>query len=65
MRRLKPNETAVRTGEGKRFRVSIHRIAAGDVLERNPLVPAVPLLAAAKRTAPSSAAAPQEIEDLH
>jgi hypothetical protein len=65
MRRLKPDEPAVRTGEGKCFRVSIHRVASGDMLERNPLVPAVPLLAAAKGTVLSSAAASQEIEDLH
>jgi hypothetical protein len=64
MRRLEPDEPAVRTGEGKRFRVSIHRVAADDMLERNPLVPAVPLLAAAERTVLSSAAASQEIEDL-
>ena len=64
MRRLEPDEPAVRTGKRERFRIPVDGIAAGDMFERNPFVPAMPLLPATKRTAHTSAAASQEIEDL-
>ena len=65
MRRLEPNESAVRTGERERFRIAVDGIAADNMFERNPFVPAVPLLSATKRTVHASAAASQEIENLH
>lgn len=65
MRRLEPDEPAVRTGKRERFRIAVDGIAADDMFERNPFVPAVPLLPATKRTIHASAAASQEIEDLH
>jgi hypothetical protein len=65
MRRLEPDEPTVRTSKRERFRIPVDGIAAADMFERNPFVPAMPLLAATKRTGHPRATASQEIEDLH
>lgn len=61
--RLQPNEPAVRTRERKRLRTAIDRGAAGDVIQRDTLVPAMPILTAAERTRHARVAAPQEVKD--
>jgi hypothetical protein len=66
VRRLQANEPTVRARERKRLRPPIHRTARNDMLERDPLIPSVPLLLPAERTPPPSIAAAQKIEDaLH
>ena len=61
--RLEPDEATIRTGERERLRASVDRGAAGDVLERDALVPAMPVLTATEGTRYARVAAPQEIKD--
>ena len=61
--RLEPDEATIRTGERERFRASVDGGAAGDVLERDALVPAMPVLTATEGTRYARVAAPQEIKD--
>jgi len=61
--RLEPDEAAIRTGEREGLRASIDSGAADDVLERDALVPAMPVLTATEGTRHVRVAAPQEIKD--
>ena len=62
VRRLEPDEATVRTGERECFGLSVDRVAANDMLERDTLVPAVPLLFATEGTGHARTAAPEEIK---
>ena len=66
VRGLQADEAAVSTGEGECFGPSVDRLASDDMLERDPFVPALPLLVAAERAAHARLPALEEIEDaLH
>lgn len=62
--RLKPDKATIRTRERERLRASVDRGAAGNVLERDALVPAMPVLTATEGTRHARLAAPQEIKDV-
>jgi hypothetical protein len=61
--RLQPDEAAIRTRERERLHATIDSGAAGDVLQRDTLVPAMPVLTATERTRHARVAAPQEVKD--
>ena len=64
VRRLKPDEAAVRAGERERFGASVDGVASGHMLQRYELVPSVPILVAAERAGHARVAALQEIKDV-
>jgi hypothetical protein len=62
VRRLEPDEATVRTGEREGFGPSVDRLAANDMLERDTLVPTVPLLLATEGTSHARTAAAEKIK---
>ena len=60
---LEPDEPAVRARERERLRTPVERFAPDRVVERDPLVPAVPVLVAAEGTGHARSPTPQEVED--
>ena len=60
---LESDEPAVRAGERERLGTPVERSAPDRVVERDPLVPAVPVLVAAERTGHARFPTPQEVEN--
>lgn len=60
---LEPHEAAVRTGQWERLASPIGGRAPDRMVERDPFVPAVPVLLTAERARQSRSSTPQEIED--
>ena len=60
---LEPDEAAVRAGEWERFAPPVHGPAPDRMVERDPFVPAVPVLMAAERAGHARSPTPQEVED--
>jgi hypothetical protein len=60
---LKTDEPTIRAGEGNRFCPSVDGFPSERALERDSLIPSVPLIVSTKGAVHPTVAAPEEIED--